>query len=73
MMAKDGRKKRSHAELSEQLIEIREALEQRYPGLGKGYEAFLCQYRAFLKSYLQFLGADQPQAGSLAGDTRWEK
>jgi hypothetical protein len=56
MMAKDGRKKRSHAELSEQLIEIREALERQYPGLEKGYKVFVCQYRAFLKSYLQFLG-----------------
>ena len=60
-MARDGRKKRSNTELSEQVMETRKALERQYPGLEKGYEAFLCQYRAFLKSYLQFLGIHQAQ------------
>jgi hypothetical protein len=56
IVARDGRKKRSYTELSEQVMETREALERQYPGLEKGYKVFVCQYRAFLKSYLQFLG-----------------
>lgn len=72
-MAKSDRDECAYDALSEDIMELRKALERHKPQLVESYKDFLDRYSAFLDSYLQFLGTNQPQQSPLSGSTRWKR